>query len=366
MGTFVHPSNTSTEVQNLIDDSTELVTSRFSQAMESAEGILATAMSFLNSLESAASGFSPTISSITRQFPAPISLSFNPGDPPTAPVVELYLPDLPAYPVLQAITLLTGIRARLESDLANGVTGLAAGIENDIWRRQEERDRIALNELKEKLATEWSKRGFPLPDGVLAAQLTQAEIEYANKRMDVSRDIAIKQAEMAFQNGQFIIQQIMAMETLLVNALSEGNKVSIEGYKADLEGYRSRVQGAVEKLSAQIKVYEAGATVYRAKADAQASIAMVDVKAAEADINMAIAQMQMFLKQAELNMKDKEVMAQLRVAAADAGGKVAAALASGIFSGVSVQAHISGAASASKTYSGSEMESESHPHREIP
>jgi len=63
-------------------------------------------------------------------------------------------------------------------------------------------------------------------------------------------------------------------------------------------------------------------SVYRAKADAQASIAAVDVKAAEATISTAIAQMQLFLKQAELNIKNQEVMAQLRVAAADAGGKL--------------------------------------------
>ena len=364
MGALVTPDDNETAVQAIIDDTTELVTDRFGQAMDYADGIMNIAQGFLSALQSNIGGFYPNYNNLSKSFPWPISPSFNPVDPPTAPEVELYLPELPIYPVLQAISLITGIRERLESDLANGVTGLNAGVENDIWRRQEERDRIALDDAKEKAAAEWSKRGFALPDGVLAANLQQIETEYMNKRTDVSRDIAIKQAELAFQNGQFVIQQIMAMETILINGLSKGNEISIEGYKADIEGYRARVQGAIEKVSARIKKYEAGATVYRAKAESQAAIAQVDVKAAEAEMNMTIAQMQLFLKQVELSMRNSEVMTQLRVSAAEAGGRIAAALASGIFSGVSVQANISGSGSATKGYSGSELLSESHPHKE--
>ena len=365
-GSIVNPQNTTEDIAGIVSTATDTVVERFSQAAELADDSMKTALQFLNDLKNAADSAGFFIPDIEPLFPAPISPYFNPGDPPVEPLVELFLPEFPIMPILQTISLVTGIQARLESDLASGGTGLNPAVEMEIWRREEERSRIALDDAKEKVAAEWSKRGFALPDGVLAANLQQVETEYMNKRVDLSRTIAIKQYEAAFENTKFIIQQVLAMEQVLIGAISEGNKSLIEGYKADMEGYRSKVQAAVERMGAYIKKYEAGGSVYRAKAEAQSSIAMVDVKAFEASINSAIAQMNLYLKQAELQMGSIDAMARIRVAAADAGGRIAAQLAAGAMSGVYVQAHISAGASATKTYSGQEQLSESYPHTERP
>lgn len=364
-GQFVNPSSSLPEVQSIISDATQIVTDRFAEAMSYADGAYNDVASFLNALQSAADSYGGSMVFLNPIFPDPVSPFFNLGDAPVKPEVEIYLPEFPVYPVLRSLSLLTGIQTDLESRRAIGGTGLNPAVENEIWWREEERSRIALAEAKEKIVAEWSQRGFAVPDGVIVSQLTQMDVEYANKRTDLSRDIAIKQYELAFQNTQFIIQQVLAMETLVLNATSQANEVSIRGYMAEIDGYKSKIQAAIGRLEAQIKAYEGEGNVYRARADAQAAIAGVDIKAAEAEINMAIAQMQLFLKQTELNMKNSEVRAQLRVAAADAGGKIAAALASGIFSGVSVQAQISGSGSAQKQYSGQESLSESYPHKEI-
>ena len=111
-----------------------------------------------------------------------------------------------------------------------------------------------------------------------------------------------------------------------------------------------------------MKAYEASGSVYRAKAEAQASIATVDVKAAEVSINSTISQMQLFLKQAEILIERSRAIAQLKTAAAEAGGRIAAQLAAGAMAGVSVQAHLSASGNASKTYSGQEVVSESYTH----
>ena len=351
-GEIVNPQTTTTDIATIVDTAKDTVVKRFTQVTEFADDSMKTALAFLNELKDAADSAGFIIPNIEPLFPAPISPYFNPGDPPVEPSVELYLPEFPIMPILQTISLVTGIQARLESDLASGGTGLNPAVEIEIWRREEERSRIALDEAKEKIAAEWSKRGFALPDGVLASQLSQIEIEYTNKRIDLSRDIAIKQYTAAFDNTKFIIQQILAMEQVLISAISEGNKSLIEGYKSDMEGYRSKVQAAVERMGAYIKKYEASGSVYRAKADAQSSIAMVDVRGFEASINSAIAQMNLYLKEAELQMTSIDAMAKLRVSAADAGGRIAAQLAAGALSGISVQAHISATGQASKSYSG--------------
>jgi hypothetical protein len=362
----IQPATTTEDIDYIIDAANDKVEQRFEQAIEDGRDLLQSTMEIIGALGDSIGEASIVVADLGSQFPDPISIYFNPGDPPTAPEVELYMPEFPTAPILSVIEFLTGIQTKLEYDLAHGGTGLNPDVELEIWRRGEERDRIVLDNAKEKIAAETSKRGFALPDGSLAAQLTQAETEYMNKRVDVSRDIAIKQAELSYQYSIAIIQQILAMEKILIDATAEGNKSLIEEYKADMDGYKAKVQGAVEKLGALLKAYEVGGNVYRAKADAQAAIAGVDVKVAEANINTAVSKMQLFLKQAEVNMRDREVFASLHLEAQKAAGQIAAQLSAGIFAGVSVQAHISAGATASKSYSGQEQSTESHPHQELP
>lgn len=360
-GLIVNPQTQTEDVAGLIGETENAVLDRFNQATDLSEGMLATASEFLTQLSSAAGSLGPFNPIIPNIFPAPVSLNFNPGDLPDEPEsTELYLPNFPVEPVLQAIGLVTAIKARLEYDLANGVTGLDPDVEDDIWRRGQERDRIALDEAKEKIAAEWSKRGFNLPDGVLTAQLTQAETEYMNKRLDTSRDITIKQAEMAFQHTQFIIQQIIAMETLLINAVVEGNRTLIQEYIANMDGYKAQVQAAIEKLTTNIRIYEATVNAFRAKAEAQAAIAHVDIAAADAQIRTAVAQMEMYVREAEIMTKNAQIAAQLRVSAAEAGGRIAASIAAGMFAGISVQAHIGANAQIGKSYTGHETLSEEY------
>lgn len=361
----IQPSDTGEEVEAIVESAQDIIEQRFEQSVEDGRDLLQSVMEIINALSDAVGNESIIVADLGSQFPDPMSIYFNPGDPPTAPEVELYMPEFPTAPILSVIELLTGIQAKLEYDLAHGGTGLNPDVENEIWRREEERARIALDDTKERAAAEWSKRGFALPDGALAAQITQIETEYMNKRLDRSRDIAIKQAELSYQYSTFIIQQILAMEQIIINATAEGNKSLIEEYKADMDGYKSRVHGAVEKLNALLNAYKVGGEVFKAKAEAQAAIANVDVRVVEAKINTIISQMNLFLKQAEINMRDREVIAGLRVEAQKAAGQIAAQLAAGMFAGVSVQAHISAGASTSKSYSGSEQSSESHPHKEL-
>ncbi len=348
------------DIQPIIDSATETVVERFAQASEYADDAMKAAMEELSKLEIAAEEFDFTVPSIGMFFPAPISFEFNPGDAPETPEVEIYLPPFPDAPILSAIALVTNIQARLQNDLATGPSGVNPAVEEQIWRREEERSLLARDEARANLTSEWAKRGFDLPDGVLVATLTQEEIDYRNKRLDLSRDIAIKQYEAAFENTKFIITQILALEQLLVTAVSEGNKNLIQKYAADMDGVKAKVQAAVERLKGIVSLYSAEGDVYKARAQAQAAIAEVDVKAAEAQINTAITQMQLFLKQAELHMHNAEAMARIRVAAAEGGGRIAAQLVAGAMSGVSVQAHLSAQSSAQKSYHSSESGSETH------
>jgi len=354
------------ELHEIVDTTENTVIERFERAEEMAGGFTDTAEGFLSSLLHASDISSIPMPTLSSHAIPPLSYQFNPGDAPTAPPTEIYLPELPEDPILQTIALVVGIQSRLQSDLAAGVTGIDPAKENDIWMRDQERQRIMTDEAKEKIAAEWSKRCFDLPDGVLVAQLTNAEIDYRNKFLDRSREIAVKQAELAFQNKHFIIKSILEMNQLLIMAVTEGNKITIAKYQADLEAYKTQVQAAISTVDEAVKAYEASGSVYRYKAEAQASIANVDVKAAEVSINATISQMQLFLKQAEIVIERSRAIAQLRVSAAEAGGRIAAQLAAGAMAGVSVQAHISATGSANKSISGTDTIYNYYPHEKRP
>jgi hypothetical protein len=360
MGQFANPEVTTDDVEEIMTVAENTVVARFDQVSAYADNAMKTAMEMLGELEKAAEDFDFTVPSIGGFFPAPISLNFNIGDPPVRPDINMALPQFPEAPILAAIGLMTNIESYLQAVLTNGAPAVNPAVEMQIWQRGQERDQLARDAARANLAAEWAKRGFDLPDGILVATLTQEEVDYRNKRLDLSRDISIKQYETAFENTKFIIGSILKMEEAIIQAVSEGNKSLVAQYGAEVDGFKAQVTAAVETVKAFVDRYKGEGEVYKAKAQAQAAIAEVDVKMAEAMINVAIAQLQLYLKQAELKMTGAEVEAKLRVSAAEAGGRIAAALASGAFSGISVQAHLSASGSTQKNYTGSEQLSETH------
>ena len=349
---IVNPDDNGPLVTDIVTTAESFVSERFTTAEELASGYSDAAQGFLDSLLNSSDTSGWPFPILVNQAIPPIAYKFNPGDVPIEPDTEIFLPAYPVEPLIQAIALVTNIQSALTYDLNNGVTGIDPAKENDIWMRDQERERLNVNEAKEKIVAEWVTRCFDLPDGVLVAQLTHAEIDYRNKFVDRSRDIAIKQADLAFQNTQFVKKTILEMNQLLINALVEGNKVSIMKFSADIESYKSQITAAIATVDEAIKGYTASGEVYKATADAQAAIANVDVKAADVAITATISQMQLFLKQAEIYLERAKAMAQIKVAAADAGGRIAAQLAAGAMAGISVQAHISAQSQASTSTSG--------------
>ena len=190
--------------------------------------------------------------------------------------------------------------------------------------------------------------------------LYQARIEGVKAMVQVYAsqvDAFSKRVEAAKTEGSIKIEE--------ARARAENNRNLVARHSAEIDGYKANLQGLVEKMNAVLKVYEASGVVFRAKADSQAAIANVDVKARESAIQALIAQMNLSLREAEVNIRAHHDAAQLKVAAAEGGARVAAQLAAGIFSGVSVQAHISASAGASKSYQGSESVGESYPHKPV-
>jgi hypothetical protein len=99
------------------------------------------------------------------------------------------------------------IRNKLIYDISTGTPAIPVAIETAIFQRDTERAVLVHQDNLDRISAEWAKRGFTLSNAILASQLSQAEIDYANKRLDMSRDIAIKNFELSDANTKFAVQQ---------------------------------------------------------------------------------------------------------------------------------------------------------------
>jgi hypothetical protein len=145
--------------------------------------------------------------------------------------------------------------------LLYGGTGLHPDVETAIFQRETERDLLVHNDQMTRLAADWAKGGFNLPTSMLNSMFMEADNNYTNKRLDISRDIAIKQAEMAQVNTHFFITNAQTMEQRMINWFGEIAKraydvsrsmveFSLERYKLEISGFNTLVD--LYKTKAQV------------------------------------------------------------------------------------------------------------------
>lgn len=232
-----------------------------------------------------------------------------------APELELLAPTPyqytrgPAY----ASGLLDKLKAVLSSRM-NGGTGLTPAVEAAILGRARDRETIiALGNESEVMRTH-EAMGFPLPSGVLAAQLRQARRDYYGKLSDLSRDVAIKQADLEQQNLRDTIASGMQLEAQLIdysykleqmtfeaartmadNAIQVHN-AQVQHFRALLEGYQSYASAyktIIDGQLAKVEVYKAQLQAEQTKAD----INKVLVEQYKAQIEAGLSQVEIYRAQ---------------------------------------------------------------------
>lgn len=111
--------------------------------------------------------------------------------------VNAYFPDYGVYE--------SDLQARVQEMLA-GTRMLPVAIENAIFERG--RSRIAKDylALTQTLAADMAGRGFTVPNGVLTARLDEARFAGHSAVAGFSRDVAIRQAEIAVENLRFAME----------------------------------------------------------------------------------------------------------------------------------------------------------------
>jgi hypothetical protein len=187
-------------------------------------------------------------------------------------------------------SLMQAAKAKLESNILNGGTMLDADRETDIWNRNKERDEQSLQDGLDKVTNMWAKLGWSLPDGLLAGGINKLIKDYENRRIDTSREIAIKQAQME-QDGMFkSIELASDIEKTIFGSLQDyagrvfqASKVTadttIEIFKMRIDRYNtllSTFKADVEAYKTRLDAEVARAQAYKTQLDGLALVNQID------------------------------------------------------------------------------------------
>ena len=160
-----------------------------------------------------------------------------------------------------ASALLDNLKATINARLT-GASGLSPAVEQGIWDRARDREtQIALaREEEAKRAAE--AMGFPLPTGALAGMLADSRREYHDKLSSLSRDVAIKQAELAQENLRHAIDTAISLETQLMDQAYKLELLVFEAAKAAADNEIQAHNAALEHFKALLAGYQAYASAY--------------------------------------------------------------------------------------------------------
>lgn len=212
------------------------------------------------------------------------------------PTLELVAPTPYSYTRGQdyASELLDGLKAVLFDRLAGG-TGLDPAVEQAIWDRARSREtKIGLaNEAEVMRSSE--AFGFQLPSGVLAAQLREAQKAYYEKLSGLSRDVAIKQAELEQENFKQTIASGMQLEGQLIDYSLKLEQLSFDSAKFTADNAVQIYNAQVEQFKALLSAYGVYATAY--KTIIEAELSKVEVYKAELQAEQTKAQVNQALVQ---------------------------------------------------------------------
>ena len=201
-------------------------------------------------------------------------------------VAPEFLGDAPA-PVLNfseekyISTLKDAARSWLETQIANGGTGLATAVEQGIWERGMTREVESARRNIENAVDEFAASGFPAPAGALRARTAAIRNDLQNKSDDLSRKIMEEQAKLAQDNTHFAIGKGIELESLELqhmravadralefakatstvalstfNAQIAGYNVKVEAYRTKAQVYEINVRAALQQIESYKAVLE--------------------------------------------------------------------------------------------------------------
>lgn len=241
---------------------------------------------------------------LTVALPSPPSLlSINvrtfdgmtlPDAPADVAAIDVVAPSIREYvPGAQYNSaLLTDLKAYLVDIVTNGGTGLDPDVENAIWDRGREREAKSRADAIRAL-DQMEGMGFALPSGVfLDAHLKIiTESDYTNRGL--SREIMIKQAELALDSIKNALQQSTVLEGQSMTYANAVEQRLFDSTKYATEAGIAIYNAQVQAYAAYVDAYKTKVAIYEAQVRAQIALvegykAEIEAEATKAQVNTAL------------------------------------------------------------------------------
>lgn len=239
-----------------------------------------------------------------------------------APSVVNYVPNAPyTDALLQELTLT--LKQRLDIGNTGTNTGLPPGVEENIWNRAREREYRAQRDALAAL-DRMEEMGYAFPPGTFIDAQIKIQTDTDATITGLSRDIAIKQAELEQANIKQALDATVAIESRLIDYANQTEQrrfeackyateagisiynAQVEAFKAIVENYRARIaiyQAQMDGAKLTVEVYQAQLEAEKTKVDANNALVnqyKVMVDAALASIEVFKGEIQIIQTQAEI------------------------------------------------------------------
>jgi len=245
-----------------------------------------------------------TMPTLSLTLPAPPSLlSINvrqfdgitiPTIDETIPVLDVIAPSVVEYNPGASYTsaLLSELQATLLDRIQNGGTGLSPAVEQAIWDRAREREAIAFDDAIRELERVESL-GYAFPPGVYMDARLKITTEMQARQISLSREIAIKQAELELENVKQAIDRGVALEAQMMNYTNQVEQRIFESCKYATEAGIAIYNAKVQAYAAYLDAYKTKIAIYDAQIRAELSRveaykAEMQAESAKAEINTAL------------------------------------------------------------------------------
>lgn len=155
------------------------------------------------------------------------------------------------------------------SDFCQGGVGIPDSVWEAIWAKENDRESRAGIKLIDEINEEWSDRGFQLPTGVQVSQTQEINQNLQHTAAGRSRDIAIREADLAIENLRFAVTQGIALESLQGSWYQATQQRLLEATRFASELVISVFNAEVSFYNAQVQMYLADVQVYRIELEAE-------------------------------------------------------------------------------------------------
>lgn len=215
------------------------------------------------------------------------------------------------------------LKAKLINDLVNGGYGIEPGDEAGLWDRAREREGEAASAELQAVERDFASRGFMMPPGAMFGAMEAIRAKALGVAATLSREVAIKRADLYVENRRFTIEQVRELEQLMLNqhmaamervlraaqvsaqyvmevfrARVEKAKLKLEAIQTSAQAFRDAVAAEAQKVElyraqlqaelSKLQIDQSRVDLYRAKlagVETMANIYRAQVQAAEAAIN---------------------------------------------------------------------------------